>query len=1781
MPLGYEYSNSIHGNSYYYGPQNARLNNRARATSWASSSNEKGAYIEVDLRTQFQVDAIETQGRRNSGQWVETYQLRYSDDGVNWKDYVAKGDTAITTWRGNYYYGDSENSRHIFINPFKARYVRIYPLKYYSHMSLRWELYGKAVKSFPKMGSALGVQNGRINDNQIHVSGVHGNSNYYGKSRARLHHRGGAGSWCPTRAEKGSWIMVDLKGTATIRTIVTQGRYNSDQWWTRYEVEYSNDGIKYEKYRVSDKVYEFRGNYDRHTPHYQILPKPIKCRYIRLKVDKWRSFPSLRFELLGEFNSKKKMPRALGMQSGAIPTSAITASTYHNYYLGPKHARLHGRYAWCPRSSNQDDYLQVDLRADTHVGGVAVQGRKDANQYVTHFKLQYSSDMIVWKDYKVSEKVRWFAGPRDHNGVASHILDVPIRARGIRFRMQKNQYRGFPCMRVELYGKRIKSYSIGRPLGMQNGAIKDDQITRGGAGGDPGTYYGPNQGRLGHRGCRLPQRNRDSKGWMQVDFKGLVVLNGVATQGEFNHGYWLRRYYLKYSIDGQSWKTYSSKDGTPLRFHGNVDYKGVVQHILQFPIKCRYVRIVMDTYQGYPTVRAEFYGTRLSALKRGRPMYQQVSHVSMSASSSWDDWSAPSRARAWDRNGGWIPTPSYNIYRKPRDKTWIQMKYPGTAEINGVQIFPRYPSNAWVTKYTLSYSMDGVKFHDYKINGRVAIFKGNSARTYTGHTTLLLEPIRCRYLRLTPRGYYNYIALRWEAYGRMLHTVKLGPALGIQSGAIPNNKFTASTYWYNYYHSPLRSRLHMRSYGWCARHDKWTQGQQQWIQVDLSNPKIVGGIATQGRYNYPAWVTKFRLKYSVDGTKWHNYLDSKVLMGNNDRHTVVRHMLAQPFVARFVRLYPLGYYRMMCMRWELYGPPKYGGRFADNIGNPIGMQSKKIGDRAIKANDACSVAGNARNARLGITHGSGGWCPKDPSRKDNWLQVDAGELTEFGGIATEGSQIKRGMVLGYTLKYSNDSFTWSDYKEGKAVHRFTGSTIEPKPDKIFFPSIQSGAVRVHNGNWARGCQTIKFPTAYPKDIPVESIMVHLTGNERTYTGSGNHGSQAWWVEGIRHTHFRVCAVAQWGQNLSPNAYADWISFSKDSHHNQDIVYGETSRSSFSGQWCTTVSFGKTFPDYPAAFVTVNNRRNGGTQQHRSMSVWIRRKWKHQMTVCIRQGADNPNRNRDTRINISWMAMPMPNKCKSSLFKYGVTTQYRGLWRYKNVHCQWVNHGLGVTPTSVILSTENDRGAIFTWVENTQKHRFRWCSSTHPNDYLHNHKVNWMVFKNTRTDKPLSCWQKQDKKKDDAVVKHGFMHPFKARYVRIYPTPDPTQKAVYLRTELYTSRGWESGRKAREEAARQKALAIAAAKEAKLKAAADAAAAREKAAQAAIAAKLKKENAKLVAAQRSRNAAAIKALMAAIAKAKQEAADKKAAYEAKQKENAEAAAKIKAQIETLKNIEAQLRGHKRTIAVYNGKIANMRRRYVAAVAHYRRTRAKYVSIFARQRRAIAYLIRHLNYYKHHHADKTKKLDDLEQYMDKREDEHEALTKRQDAAEAATNAARARAAQLLADKNAGLHAENNHTIVGLEKLEHNLTRWLHILETKPTYGEKYLTAPPHVHRSTHCLETEDMVVGGKTKCAVVNDCDFPIFVTWTLQGLSGYEARKNRTPYSTILQPDANAVLYGYGTCAAMKVNSNSAPDGEHEHLFEKEEMEHGDDEEDHDDDEDDHDDDEDEHEVMEW
>ena len=97
----------------------------------------------------------------------------------------------------------------------------------------------------------------------------------------------------------------------------------------------------------------------------------------------------------------------------------------------------------------------------------------------------------------------------------------------------------------------------------------------------------------------------------------------------------------------------------------------------------------------------------------------------------------------------------------------------------------------------------------------------------------------------------------------------------MENGAISNGQITASSQWDDNY-AAIQGRLNFK--GNENKKGSWSARiiNNQWLQVDLGSEHThVTRVATQGRHDYPQWVTKYKLTYSNDGVNFQYYREQR------------------------------------------------------------------------------------------------------------------------------------------------------------------------------------------------------------------------------------------------------------------------------------------------------------------------------------------------------------------------------------------------------------------------------------------------------------------------------------------------------------------------------------------------------------------------------------------------------------------------------------------------------------------------------------------------------------------------------------------------------------------------------------------------------------------------------------------------------------------------------------------------------------------------------------------
>ncbi|KAM4730174.1 contactin-associated protein-like 4 [Anableps anableps] len=143
------------------------------------------------------------------------------------------------------------------------------------------------------------------------------------------------------------------------------------------------------------------------------------------------------------------------------------------------------------------------------------------------------------------------------------------------------------------------------------------------------------------------------------------------------------------------------------------------------------------------------------------PLVSSLSPSSFKSSSQLSNSHGPGFAKLNRREGagGWSPLNS--------DKyQWLEVDLGGRTQITSVATQGRYGSSDWQTAYQLMFSDTGHNWKQYRWEGRIGAFPGNSnADSVVQHN--LQHPVIARFVRIIPLDWNpnGRIGLRLEAYG--------------------------------------------------------------------------------------------------------------------------------------------------------------------------------------------------------------------------------------------------------------------------------------------------------------------------------------------------------------------------------------------------------------------------------------------------------------------------------------------------------------------------------------------------------------------------------------------------------------------------------------------------------------------------------------------------------------------------------------------------------------------------------------------------------------------------------------------------------------------------------------------------------------------------------------------------------------------------------------------------------------------------------------------------------
>ncbi|XP_073489468.1 neuropilin-2 isoform X1 [Aquarana catesbeiana] len=269
----------------------------------------------------------------------------------------------------------------------------------------------------------LGLESRRISNEQITASSTYTDGRWTAQ-QGRLN--SDDNGWTPNMDTNREYLQIDLRSLTLLTAVATQGAVSKETqnayYVKSYKLEVSTNGEDWMMFRHGKNHKIFPGNNDATEVVLNKIPQPVLTRFVRFRPQTWQSGIAMRVELYGCQITDSPCSNMLGMMSGLISDSQITASSAREYLWQPGVARLvSSRSGWFTHITAEDagkEWLQVDLGAVKTVKGIIIQGARGGDTstenraFVRKFKVGYSLNGNDWefvKDPK-TEQAKLFEG---------------------------------------------------------------------------------------------------------------------------------------------------------------------------------------------------------------------------------------------------------------------------------------------------------------------------------------------------------------------------------------------------------------------------------------------------------------------------------------------------------------------------------------------------------------------------------------------------------------------------------------------------------------------------------------------------------------------------------------------------------------------------------------------------------------------------------------------------------------------------------------------------------------------------------------------------------------------------------------------------------------------------------------------------------------------------------------------------------------------------------------------------------------------------------------------------------------------------------------------------------------------------------------------------------------------------------------------------------------------------------------------------------------------------
>ncbi|WAR14241.1 HMCT-like protein [Mya arenaria] len=867
---------------------NGRLMQQPSGTNggaWMPRFFDTQQFIQVDFGQPEKISGVVTQGRQDTDQWVESFLIETSLDGIHWYKYADRDSKkAYTIFPANF--DRNTPVKSFFDREVDAQYVRIVPMTWNDKIVLRFDVlscYGRSKTPSPGHFTTdrptvttptsveptpppckrcirliltlilicilclepMGIDNPMlVKDGQLTSSS--NLDSMHGAAAGRLYNE--FTGWAPVSTSGKQWLQVDLLEPRYVSGILTQGIPDKDMWSVQYVVSFSNDGYTFTAYSEKNGGLPmlFNANNDRNSIVKMMFNRNIVGRYVRVTPIEggWAGI-GLRFNLIGCFNISTTAP-PMTTQTVVPPTLSFALPNITTPIIVPPTQILPvctipmgigNRYIIRANQISASSSLDIEP-ISFGSSGIKLPWTPvptDLHPYVQVDFLEpktLSGVLIQGSPYK-SEWVTSYQVYTSLDGNTwtpySDIVNakIPTTFKG----NKDNTGEVTNLFNRNIYGRFIRIY----PISFHTAATLMFEIL----------------------GCNPSEA---------VNMTTTVSPSGVST--------------LTPTVSPPAGSkntptiTPPSQTGTPTTL-------GFGQT----------VPITTPTYVAPPTVCLTPMG-----LEYTRTVFDRQ----ITSSSKMNELTGATQGRIHS-NSSWIPSLNDS-------SPWIQVNFEKPKLLSGILTQGENGGQRWVTKYTVDFSMDGKTFYPYTLllgDPKPVVFSGNNDSNSLVRQ-LFNRNVTAQYIRIHPKEWHgNAAAIRFNIIGcnpdspqtPTVTTPICTVPMGVANTLIVKDQQLSASSSNDMFSGAERSRFDAQKDG--SFYGGWVAGEnniKQYIQVDFLAPYYVGGIKTEGRSDKDQWVTKYEIYYSTDGKHYSalpkSYMDSSpmVFTGNKDSGTPVANL---------------------------------------------------------------------------------------------------------------------------------------------------------------------------------------------------------------------------------------------------------------------------------------------------------------------------------------------------------------------------------------------------------------------------------------------------------------------------------------------------------------------------------------------------------------------------------------------------------------------------------------------------------------------------------------------------------------------------------------------------------------------------------------------------------------------------------------------------------------------------------------------------------------------------